>query len=248
MTAKYHRINSALLSIIFLVVVQLFATPNPIFRYLVPAIVVYAAVFGIYNWIYLNSIEKMNWWVWLRPLLFVASWFGLFFILPSEFLRGAFLLAGLPILYFIEALVSGVGQQVLFNEVLLTAFGFFMTAAAVIQYYPSFGVGYSIIVFVLTAALCRASFEFTPLLPAHKLSSSLVIALFCTELFWALNFLPLHYSVLAMILFNAFYFCWALYYYSIFKHLTAKRVQFHLVLALLFIAVIVIASPWKIIT
>lgn len=246
MIGKYHRIISAILSIAFLVVVQIFATPQPIFRYLIPAFVGLLAVFALYNWVYLRSEQKFNWWLWLRPLLFLVSWFGVFFIIPADWLRGLFLLVGLPLVYFIEATTSSVGQQLLFNEVLLTAFCFFMSAAAVVQYFPRFGLWYMVAVFAFTTLLSRASYEFTPLTPRNRWSSSLTIALFSTELFWALNFLPLHYSALAVILFNLFYLCWALYYYSVFNHITPKRVQFHLILAAVFIFVIVVVTPWRI--
>ncbi len=248
MIARYHRIISAILSIAFLVVIQLFATPQPIFRFLIPAFFGLLAAFGFYNWLYLGWQDKWNWWVWLRPLLFLVGWFGLFFIMPNDFLRGLFLLGGLPLVYFIEALTSNVGQQLLFNEVLLTAFCFFMGAAAAAQYYPKFSLLYTAVVFGFIALLCRASYEFTPLSAPHKSSSALIIALFTTELFWVLNFLPFHYSALALILFNLFYLCWALYYYFIFNHLTPKRIQFHLILASVFILAIVIITPWKILS
>lgn len=246
MIANYHRIISAILSIAFLVVVQLFAAPLPVFRYLIPAFVGLWAIFGLYNLFYLRLNEKFNWWVWLRPLLFLVGWFGLFFIIPNDWLRGLFLLAGLPIVYFVEAFTSNVGQQLLFNEILITAFSFFMGAAAIAQYFPKFSLFYTIAVFVFITLLCRASYEFTPLSVRNKWSSSLILAFFSTELFWALNFLPWHYSALAIILFNLFYFFWALYYYHIFNHLTPKRIQFHLILAAVFILVIVVVTPWKI--
>jgi hypothetical protein len=246
MKPHYHRIISVLVSISFLVVVQLFATPEPIFRFLLPAFAGYLICVGIYNRFYIRSVGSFNWWVWLRPHLLLIGWFGMLMLLPNEFFRGMYLLLGLPLLYIVEVNVSGVGEQLLFNETLLTAFAFCMGVMAAVQYFPRTHILYSISVFAAMSILCRTSFQSTPLDERAKWVSAMILALFTTELFWVLSFLPLHFSALGVILFNLFYFCWALYYYYVFNHLTPKKFQFHLVLAIFFTFVMIFVTRWDI--
>ena len=95
----YHPIISAILSIGFVVVVQIFATPTPVFRFLLPALVIYVAGVGAYNYVHLKRRGLYNFWAWLRPLLFIVAWFSVFFIIPNSFWRGAYLLAGAGYLF-----------------------------------------------------------------------------------------------------------------------------------------------------
>lgn len=247
--AKYHKISSIILSVLFLIGVQLYATPFPVFRNLFLAFVTFCVIAGVYNFFYLRSIGKYNFWVWIRPLLFFVSWFSLFQFVPNATLRGLFLLAGLPVIYFIEQSIDHEGEQVLFNQVLLDAFCFFIAAAAVSQFYrfkiP--GTVYLVGLFAYILLLVRSSYEFTPRTVQHKWLGAAAIGLFMAELFWALDFLPLHFTALGLLLFNVFYFCWALYYYFLFNHLTQKKIQFHLLLTLLFTGLILLITPWGIV-
>lgn len=246
-SAKQHQIVSAGLSLGYLVVIQIFATPVPVFRFLIPAFIGYLLVVTGYNYFYLRNKAEVSVWQVIRMPLFLLSWFGLFLLVPSSVLRGLFLLAGLPIIFMLEIFIGRVGEQLLFNEVLLTAFGGYISLMAFYQYFQITPVIYLVVVFSLSVLLCRTSYEMTPTTSAGKWGGALVISLFVTELFWALTFLPLHYSALGVIVFSCFYSVWALYYYHLFNHLTKSKVQFHLALSALCIIVISLITPWRII-
>jgi hypothetical protein len=249
MFAKYHKISSAIIALLFLIGVQFYATPLPVFRNLFMAFLGFLILVGVYNFFYLRSVGKYNIWVWVRPLLFYIAWFSLFNFVPNATLRGLYLLASLPIIYFIEVVMERDGEQVLFNQTLISAFSLFIAAAAISQFYrfnvP--GTLYLVGLFIFTTVLVRSSYEPTPRSKNHKWAGAVAIALFTTELFWALDFLPLHFTALGLLLFNVFYFCWSLYYYFLFNHLTYKKIQFQLLLTVLFTGVILLLTPWKII-
>lgn len=246
---QYHKIISALLSVAFLVIIQLFAAPLPVFRYLAPAFLGYVALVSAYNIWYLKRTGHYNLWWWVRPALFLFGWFGLFFILPNEMWRGLFLLLGLPIIYVVEFLVGSSGEQFLINESLLTAFGIFMSLTSFSHTFAAIpGVIYLIICFTATLLLVRASYEAVPRPGPARWYSSAILALLTTELFWALSFLPLHFTALGLILFNIFYFCWVLYYHALYDHLNIKQVQYHLALAVIFTGAIVLVTPWQVLT
>lgn len=244
---KYHKIVSLVLSIGFVVMVQMLATPIPVFRFLVPAFAVFLVIVAIYNFVYLNRTGRYSPWIWLRYLLFLTSWFILFFLIPTPGLRGLFLLFGILVTYVFESMVGMMGEQMLFNETLLTAFGFIMALFALAWYFPISSILYLGLVFILMTLLARASFASTPASNDVQLIGSIVIGLITAQVFWALSFLPLHFSALALILFAIFYFVWALYYYELFKHLTLRKVQFHAAVSLGIIILILVVTPWGII-
>jgi hypothetical protein len=246
---KYHKFISFLFSVGFLVLVQFFAAPLPVFRYLVPAFVLYLGIVTAYNIWYLKQVGHYNLWWWVRPVLFLCAWFGLFFILPNEIWRGLFLLVGLPIIYIVEFLAGNSGQQFLLNETLVSAFGIFMALTAFSHTFAAIpGPAYLAICFVATLLLVRASYEAVPRPGAARWYSAAILALLTTEIFWALSFLPLHFTALGLILFNIFYFCWVLYYYALYDHLNIKQVQYHIALAVIFTGLILVVTPWKILT
>jgi hypothetical protein len=249
MNQNYHKAISVIFSVAFLVTVQIFAAPLPVFRYLLPAFILFCATMTAYNVWYLRRIGHYNIWWWVRPILFVIGWFALFFIIPGDLWRGLFLLLGLPIIYLVEFLVGNSGQQLLMNETLITAFAIFMS---VTQFSHTFAtvpqVVYLGICFAATLLLVRASYEAVPRPGPARWYSAAILALLTTELFWALSFLPLHFSALGLMMFNIFYFCWVLYYYALYDHLNVKQVQYHLALGIIFTAVILAVTPWKILT
>lgn len=246
MRESHHPIFSAILSIAFIVVVQIFAAPTPVFRFLLPAFVIYAAVVGVYNYFYLKRSGTYNFWTWLRPLLFIIAWFGVFFIIPSSFWRGVYLLLGVVAVYVVERNLGKMGEQLLFNETLITAFTGLMTLTAFSHYFLVPGTVYLILVFIWTMLIVRASYELTPQDRQAKWVSSVVLGIALTEVFWVGSFLPLHYSALGLLIFNVFYCAWTLGYYFLYNHLTPKKIQFHVVLALVFTAIILAVTPWRI--
>jgi len=244
---KYHKIVSLGLSIGFVILVQVFATPIPVFRFLVPAFIGFLLVVAFYNYIYLNRTGRYSIWIWLRFLLFAGSWFIMFFLIPSSGLRGLFLLFGILVMYVFESMVGLMGEQMLFNETLLTAFGFIMSLFALAWYFPISSILYLGLIFLMITLLARSSFASTPASNDQQLIGSIVIGLLTAQAFWALSFLPLHFSALALILFSIFYFLWVLFYYDLFKHLTVRKVQFHLAVSLGIIVLILLVTPWGII-
>ncbi len=245
---KYHKISSALISILLIVLIQLFSTPEPVFRYLFPALITFLIGVTVYTVLYLRKIEKFNYWAVVRTTLVFTAWIGLFFIIPSSVLRGLFLLVGLPVLYYVLYTAGNIGEQLLFNELVVSAFGLFMLLASLAQYFARFGSWYVVVAFVLTILLTRATLEQTPQSLRSKWLGSTIIGLCMAELFWSLSFLPLHYSVLGFMLFVIFYALWSLYYYFLFNHLTVRKVQFHLGLSFIFIILVLLTTPWGILS
>lgn len=246
MTIKSHLIISAVIALAFVVIVQIFASPEPAFRFLLPAFGGYTAAVSVYNRWYMRAQERWNVWIWLRVPLFIISWFGVFFIIPSYFGRGLFLLVGVPLIFFFESLAGNTGQQLSWNEFLLTCGALLMMIFGFSFYFNLPGILYLVVVFVAITIMVRSSLEMVPHDVLVKWVASLAIGLFATELFWATNFLPLHYTALAVITFNALYVVWIVYYHYLYHTLTRKQIQFHLILAVLLTIVIFISTPWSI--
>lgn len=246
MSNQVHLIISAVIAIAFLVIVQIFASPLPIFRFLVPAFVLYVFAVAGYNYWYLRRKDQYNFWVWMRLPLFLFAWFGLFFMVPSGLGRGLFLLVSLPIIAFFESLVGNTGQQFGWNEFLLTIAALLISLFGFSYYFMLPGVLYLFVVFASVALVVRSSFELIPHDNLVKWVAALALGLFTTELFWAISFLPLHYTALAVFTFNALYVLWIIYYHYLYKTLTRKQVQFHLILALALSVVMLLSTPWSI--
>jgi hypothetical protein len=244
---KYHNVISLVISVAFIVIIQLFASPQPTFRYLVPAFFLYVAVVGSYNYWYLQSLNKFSVWVWMRFPLLLGGWFTLFLLAPSSVLRGMFLVIGLVLLYFFESFVDSFGEQLLFNQVLLTAFTFFISLFAFNWYFQFASFYFLLATFGLVTILTRSSFAATPVPVPLQWVGSVALGLFTAEVYWSLSFLPFHYSALGLILFAVFYCAWSLYYYFLFNHITMKKIQFHLSLSSVFIILILILTRWSII-
>ncbi len=248
MLVKYHKLISLIISILFAAALQFLAWPEPIFRILIPVVTIFIIGSGVYTALYMRQTGQLQWWVVLRTILVFAAWTGLFFIIPNTLLRTIFLVAGLPILYYFQVTVGKTGEQLLFNELVISAFGLFMLLGALAQYFARIGSWYVVIAFVMSVLLCRATYELTPHGLRSKWLGSVVIGLCMAELFWALSFLPLHYSVLGFILFVIFYSLWALYYYYLFNQITVRKIQFHLGLSVVFIILVLLTTPWSIIS
>jgi hypothetical protein len=247
MSYRIHLIVSAVIAILFLVVTQIFASPLPVFRFLLPAFLAYViAVAGYNRWYLTREGVELNVWLWLRLPIFLFTWFGLFFLVPSGLGRGMFLLISLPIIFFFESLVGNTGQQLGWNEFLLTLAALMLSLFGFSYYFQLPGVLYLLGVFLAVAVVVRSSLELVPHERIVKWLASLAIGLFATELFWAISFLPLHYSALAIFAFNVLYVLWIIYYHYLYRTLTRKQVQFHLVLALILMLVMLLSTPWSI--
>jgi hypothetical protein len=244
---KHHKIISFCAGLIFLIVLQKFATPVPIFRFLLPAFLVYAAALATYNYYYLKQLDKYNFWTVLRSVMLLLSLFGVFLVLPTANLRGLMLIVSVVLIIFFEILISSAAENILLVETLLIAFGLFCTAFGFYFDAPGYGPYYLLVVFFSAFLLARSFFEFVPKPDKVKLVSAIAIGLFCSELYWVLNFLQFHFSVLALILFNIFYFSLIASYYQFYHILNFKKIKFHLFLMSACVVVVLITTPWNII-
>ena len=243
---KHHKLISFCLALLFLIVLQKFATPVPIFRFLVPAFLAFAAIATAYNYWYLKQIEKYNFWILIRPLLLLIASFGVFLVMPATFLSGLFLIIDVVIITIVEILLGNTAENILLNETLLIAFGLFVALFGAYWYAASFEPFYLMAIFAGSSLLARSFYEAVPQPAEVKLAGSIIIGLLCSELYWVLNFLQLHYSALALILFNLFYFCLVTNYYYLFHNLNFKKIQFQLLFMLACLVLIVATTPWSI--
>lgn len=243
---KNHLIISAIIPILFTVVVVVFSNPTPVFRFMIPAFIVILGLAGLYNWRYLKQKDNMNLWVWLRFIFLAWAWFGVLFLIPSGFGRAVYIIFTLPILFFFEFLVGSKGQQILQNEFLISTAGLILVMFGFSSYFQLPGVIYMSIVFVITLLIVRTSFELVPHPTLVKWVSAISIGLFVSELFWVLNFLPLHYSALAMVCYVVVYILWVMFYQFLYHSLTNRQIQYHLILSLILISLILITTPWGI--
>lgn len=246
MKLSRHKIISLLFAIGFVVVVQWFASPLPTFRFLVPAILIYIGAIAIYNWRYFVNRDQLDWWLALRNPILILIWFGLLFVVPSGFGRGVFLLVTIPIIFFFQTLLANRGQQLAWNWFLLSLAGLLLALYGFNFYFPLTGIVYLALVFIGVLFLVRIVVDSVPHPPGVKWLAGLVMALFAAEIFWVLQFLPLHFSVLAVLSFNILYLLWAIYYHYLYQTLTARQIQLNVLLALGLSLVILISSPWTI--
>ena len=245
---KHHNLISFIFGLGFLILMQIFAEPSPNFRFMIPAFVVYAIVFILYNRWYLKQIQSFNIWTIAQSALLLFAAFGLSFNLPSAFLRGIFLTSAVAVITFYEILLGSRSESVLLNETLLIAFGIFFYFSAAYHYVPGYETFYLAGVFFASFLLARSFYEFMAQPVKTKIVGSAAIGLFMCEAYWALNFLPFHFSVLSILLFNFFYFFLLLNYYHTFHILNFKKLQFHFVFIIVTSSLALLATPWRIVS
>jgi len=243
---KHHKLISLCIGLGFLLSVQKFAVPEPIFRFLIPSFLAYLLIAAAYNAWYLKKIQKYNFWAMLLPEFLMSAAFGAFLVIPSQNLRGLFLISAVTVIAFAEIILGNMAENLMLNQTLIAAFALFFGFFGAYYYTPVYEPLYLTGVFFGAALLSRIFYESIPQ-PAHtKLIGSIAIGLFCAELFWALNFLHFHFSVLSLALFNIFYFCLILNYYHLFHNLNFKKIQFHLTLIAFCTLIAVLATPWTV--
>lgn len=241
---KHHKLISFIFALVFLIVLQKFAFPEPVFRFLLPAFLLYAGAITIYNRWYLKRIQKYNFWILIRPILLLAAGFGLFLTIPSQFFRGIFLITAVGMITFFQIILGNFAENILLNETLIIAFGLFFYFFGAYYYAPAYQTLYLLGVFLGSSLLVRSFYEFIAQPEKTKVVGAVTIGLFCVELYWVLNFLQFHFSVLTLLLFNFFYFCLILNYYYLFHTLNLKKIQFHLFLMLACVVLVFAATPW----
>lgn len=245
---KYHKLIVVALSVLAIVVLQIFSVPKPTFRFLVPAFGLAVAAVSFYNRWYLNQLGKYNFWVVLRVAMLFFATFGVFLIVPSSFLRGLFLIASLAVIIMVEMFLGNFSENVLINETLIIAFGLLLTSTALAQDFPKTLWLSLISVFASMFLLARAFYEFIPKDNSLKYALSITMAFFITQIFWSLSFLPLHYSASSIILFNLFYLFLVLNYFYLYQTLTFKKMQFHFFLMFISSAAVILITPWKVLS
>lgn len=246
MSKRTHLIISIVTAVGFVISVQLFAWPEPNLLRLSAAFIVYLLAVSIYNRRYLMASGDFRFWIWLRIPLLLISWFGLFFLVPDHLARSIFLLFTVPIVFFFEYQLGYTGQQLSWNQFLLTLGAIVVSLFGLSFYFLLPGVFFMSLVFVSVTAAIRSSFELAPHESSVKWLASLSLGLFATELFWVTNFLPFHYSALAVTVMVALYTGWVLYYHYLYKTLTLKQIQFHILLATALIGIMLLSTPWGI--
>lgn len=243
---KNHKLISVCVGLLFLLVLQKFASPEPVFRFLLPAFLGYLILVTGYNNWYLKKIQKYNFWALLLPDLLMSAAFGVFLVIPLASLSGLFLISAVIVIALAEIILGKMSENLLLNQTLLIAFGLFFAFFGAYYYTPNFEPLYLIGIFVGSGLLTRIFYESVPQPATTKLVGSVVLGLFCAELFWVMNFLHFHFSVLSLLLFNCFYFCLILNYYHLFHNLNFKKVQFHLFLIAVCSFVVLLATPWTV--
>lgn len=252
---KYHKLTSLLIGLLFLAVLQTFSKPVPVFRFLISAFVFYILAVAWYNKKYLQSTGKYSFWAIIRPMLLAGAGLGIFFFLPSEGLRNLFLLVSVGLIFSFEIFLGNFSENFLVSEILVVAFGLFLTLFGLDFYFPGVGTAatrqysfqplYALGIFLSVCLLARSLYEYTPLDTLQKNLSAVVMGLFSTQIFWALGFLPLHYTAAAFLLLNFMYIGLMLHYYHLFNNLNPKKIYFHAGLFLVCASLVFLTTPWR---
>ncbi len=262
---KHHKYISVIIGLLFVIVLQELSVPQPIFRFLLPIFLIYGMAVSYYNLAYLRFVGKYNRWVVLRPFLLFWSGLGVFLLLPNSGWRGFFLTFAFLMIVLVELNLRNFTENLLVNETLIIAFGFFVSFAGFNQYLPqaagmpfwplwrynlhlSLQPAYLAGVFFTTTLVVRSFYEFIPQSLRTKWVAAVILGLFSSELFWSLSFLPFHYSAGALVLFAIFYFCLILNYYYLYHTLTFQKIQFHLALIALACGIAILATPWRVLS
>lgn len=246
MNPNRHKFFSLIFAAAFAALIYFLTSGDLVFRYLVPAFLLYLFGLAVYNWRYLLSQGQYNLWLLVRVPLFIFIWFGLLFIIPLGLVRAIFVFISVPIIFIFETLVANKGQQLGWNLFLVSLASLMLGLYGFHFYFPLSGLVYLALVFLGVTVLVRTSVDSVPHESSVKWFASLVLGLFSAQIFWILQFLPLHFSVLAILSFIILYLLWAIYYHYLYQSLTRRQIQFNLLLVIILSVIILISSPWTI--
>jgi hypothetical protein len=243
-----HKIVSVALGLVFMITLQAFSNPQPVFRFLIPAFIVVLAITFFYNRYYLRVQNKYKLWVAVRPLLLQVSAFLFYIVLLNSFFRGIFFVVAVFLIAIFEMFLAKYSENIFLNETLLGAFGFCFAFLAFSQEYfytytPLFAVG----IFVALFLLARSFYEFLPITDKAKTLNALLIAFLSAQVFWVVNFLPFHYSAISLLLLNFFYVALVLNYYYLLHTLSKQKIKFYLSLSAISMVLVFSATPWSIV-
>lgn len=237
-----HKLISSIWALAFLVVIQV---SSPVFRFMLPAMALYIAGLLAYNYWYLHKHNFFSFWSWLRPLFFLAAMVGLYMVIPANADRGFFLLAAIAMIYFLETYLLAASEQIVFLETLVAYFGLALGVFGLNFYLLPQNTWTLLLLALITFCITRASFDYIPQSRQNKNFFSLLIAFSVLELSWGLIFLPLHFTAMALILFNIYYVLWIVVYYYLFHNLNSKKITFHVIFAFIIIVLTFLVTPWK---
>lgn len=242
-----HKIISAALGLLFMLVLVMFSNPVPVFRFILPAFFGVLLVTYLYNRKYLIAQDKYNFWVVVRPLLLETSGFFMYLVLPNSFFRGLFLLVTVVLIAVFEMMLANYSENILLNETLLIAFAFCFAFLGFAWWAPGFLFLHILGLFLCLLFLARCFYEFVPHSENVKWLNALVVSFLSAQIFWICTLLPFHYSALAVLLLDFYYLILVLNYHSLFHSLTFQRIKFNLVLAAASLILVFSATPWEII-
>jgi hypothetical protein len=248
MSGRVHNIVSLVVAVAFVVGLGWFVQPVPVFRFLLPAGLILLVLLASYNVWFLKRHNNWNVWLWLRPLLVLSSWFGLFFFIPSGFLRGIFLLLSVLVVVGLQRMLGSHGQRVVVMDLLVGSLTSALVTAGLAQYFTVPIVVYLTFYFLFTFIFIRSIFEYLLISTRAKWLLSAIIAFAASELLWALLLLPLHYSVLGMLLGLWVYTASVIVYGQSFGQMTFKRIVYHLTWYSIIILILITATSWEIIS
>ncbi|MEK7618227.1 MAG: hypothetical protein AAB410_03700 [Patescibacteria group bacterium] len=244
---NYHKIFSLSLGLLFLVTLQVFSNPIPVFRFLLPAFLGVLAITFFYNRWYLQALNKYNIWVILRPALLQTSGFLMYLFLTDSFFKGVFLISAVLLISVFEIMLANFSENLIINESIIIAFAFCFSFFGFQWWFPNFTYLYFFGIFASLLLLARCFYDFLPQSNNAKWLNSLVVAFLSAQIFWAANYLPFHYSATAILLLDFFYLILLLNYHYIFHTLTIKKIKFYLLLSVFSLVAVFMATPWTII-
>lgn len=248
-----HKVISAAIALLFLVLVR---TTEFAFRIFLPVMLIYAIVAMAYNYWYMKKRGIFSFWRWPRFLFLLGSLLSIYFALPDHrladlhmdlpgFFKGVFMIVAVFAIYVFEFGLHVISEQ---RNFLVTLFSYFGTTLGIFAlnffFLPKSAIT-SVLLGLSTFLICRSSFEFIPQTDQKKSFFSWIIALAVMETSWAVNFLPFHYTVNAVIAFNTFYVLWIVIYYYFYNNLTLKKIYFHVIFSAFLVVAALLSTPWK---
>lgn len=234
-----HRIFSALFAATFFVTVY----SNHSLRSLAFFVILEIIAASIYNSFHVK-VQHGYYWSAIRFALLQTSIALLALALPAGF-RFIPLALSAVLLYFSQLLISVASEQLLFIETLMSFFGFSLGLFAISFYFAPPSTVILGLIFLFATIAARCGFDPIPRSGREKAFYAFLIGLSVTEITWALLLLPLHFSALGIIDFNAFYVLWMLSYFYFHHNISGKKIIFHVSFAMVLIIITLIATPFK---
>jgi hypothetical protein len=246
---KYHFWFSLAVGVLFLVVLQTAVNPSFSFARFMPWLFALEIGAFFYNKAYLKAISQYTLWKAMRIPLLIFAGACLFVVMPTPFLRGWFLLAGVGIVAFFQSVIGSFSENFLLSEILFSAFAVFLGGGGfAFLYTPQNRFYVAIAVFFYVILLSRCFFEYAPVSDKTKLVASMGVGLLASEMFWVTGFLPQHFSAIAVLLAALYNLSLVVNFHFFFNNLDLKKVQFHILFSAACIILVFLFTPWRILS